>query len=239
MQRRKYLAAIGSLAAGGAAMMGTGAFDGVAAERPVSVGLKGDAAANLQLDPISENAFYRRGQLELSFTDLNTNARNRFQDVFRIQNTNDEPIGIFIDDGNLTAGQQALQPLEGTLIPNTTGQDSYTTDNGKSISESSGSPAFGYVGIFDEDEPNGDPSPYTGPSALPNSYAADPRDSDEKQDGQPFSPSNGSVIASGSTLTPDFAFFTNDVSPANVNVPESKIVIYAFTEDYVAGGNGP
>jgi hypothetical protein len=239
MQRRKYLAALGSLAAGGAAIGGTGAFDGVAADRTVSVDLKGDANANLVLDPISDYAFYNNGQLELAFNDLNANARNRFHDVFRVENTNDEPIGIFIDNGNRTAGQQALQPLEGTLSPNTSGHPQYTTDSGDTIPAASGSPAFGYTGIYDEDEPNGEPSPYTGPDALPNSYAADPRDSDESQDGQSFSPSNGSVIASGGTLTPDFAFFTNDVNPSNVNVPDSKIVIYAFTEDYVASGLGP
>jgi hypothetical protein len=239
MHRRKFLVGMGSLAAAGAAAIGTGAYDGVAADRTVSVDLKGDGTANLVLDPISDHAQYVNGQLELMFNNLNANAKNRFHDVFRIENTNSEPVGIFIDNGNRTAGQQAQQPLEGTLSPNTSGHPQYTTDNGTTITAASGSPAFGFTGIYDEDEPNGEASPYTGPDDLPNSYAADPRDSDEAQDGQAFSPSNGSVIAPGNSLTPDFAFFTNDVKPSNVNVPDSKIVVYAFTEDYVASGLGP
>ncbi|MEA5407815.1 hypothetical protein VB773_09725 [Haloarculaceae archaeon H-GB2-1] len=239
MQRRKFLVGMGSLAAGGAAAMGTGAYDGVAAKRTVSVDLKGDAAANLVLDPTSEQAFYNNGQLELAFDDLNANARNRFHDVFTIENTKSEPVGIFIDNGNRTAGQQALQPLEGTLYPNTVGHPEYTTDDGTTIPSESGSPAFSYHGIYDEDEPNGEASPFTGPDDLPNSYSADPRDSDEAQDGQSFSPGNGSVIGSGGKLSPDFAFFTNDVNPSNVSVPDSTIVVYAFTEDYVASGLGP
>jgi hypothetical protein len=239
MQRRKFLLGAGSLAAAGAAAVGTGAFDGVAAERSVNVGLKGDAAANLVLEPTSEYAAYNNGQLELTFDSLNANARNRFHDVFKIKNTNSEPVGIFIDNGNQTAGQQAQQPLEGTLSPNTSGHPAYTTDGGDQIPAASGSPAFGYTGIYDEDEPNGDPSPYTGVEALPNSYSADPRDSDDSGDGQTFSPSNGSVIASGKSLSPDFAFFTKDVDPSNVTIPESSIFVYAFTEDYVASGLGP
>jgi hypothetical protein len=216
----------------------------VAAERTVSVDLKGDGSANLVLDAISDYAFYNNGQLELAFNNLNANARNRFHDVFRIENTNDEPIGIFIDNGNNTAGQQALQELEGTLYPNTVGHPAYTTDSGASIpaengAQANGTDVFSYHGIYDEDEPDGEPSPYTGPDALPNSYDADPRDSDEAQDGQSFSPGNGSVIGSGGTLTPDFAFFTNDVEPSAVSIPDSTIVIYAFTEDYVASGLGP
>ena len=47
MQRRKYLAAIGSMAAAGAAGMGTGAFTQVSANRGVQVNLAGDSNALL------------------------------------------------------------------------------------------------------------------------------------------------------------------------------------------------
>jgi hypothetical protein len=49
MRRRKLLAGIGSLAAGGAALMGTGAFTQVSARRGVKVNLAGDTNALLGL----------------------------------------------------------------------------------------------------------------------------------------------------------------------------------------------
>jgi hypothetical protein len=58
MRRRKYLAAVGSLAAGGAAMMGTGAFTSTQADRTLVVETAGDADAFLSLEaqPNSPNA---------------------------------------------------------------------------------------------------------------------------------------------------------------------------------------
>jgi hypothetical protein len=50
MRRRKYLAAVGSLAAGGAAMMGTGAFSTVEAERTMTVDTASDAGALLGIE---------------------------------------------------------------------------------------------------------------------------------------------------------------------------------------------
>jgi hypothetical protein len=49
MQRRKLIAAVGSLAAGGAATVGTGAFTTVQADRTVEVEVAGDADAYLRL----------------------------------------------------------------------------------------------------------------------------------------------------------------------------------------------
>jgi hypothetical protein len=58
MQRRKLLAAMGSIAAGGAAAMGTGAFTSVSADRSLEVEVAGDASAFLALkpQPNSDNA---------------------------------------------------------------------------------------------------------------------------------------------------------------------------------------
>jgi hypothetical protein len=49
MQRRKFVVGIGSLAAGGAAAMGTGAFTSVTASRNVDVAVANDSAAYLGL----------------------------------------------------------------------------------------------------------------------------------------------------------------------------------------------
>lgn len=49
MQRRKFIIGMGALTAGGAAAVGTGAFDSVEAERTVQVHVAGDADAYLGL----------------------------------------------------------------------------------------------------------------------------------------------------------------------------------------------
>ncbi|MFC7069038.1 hypothetical protein [Halobaculum lipolyticum] len=51
MQRRKFLAAMGTAAAGTAGAMGTGAFTSVSANRGITVEVAGDASAFLSLEP--------------------------------------------------------------------------------------------------------------------------------------------------------------------------------------------
>lgn len=55
MERRKFMLGIGSLAAGGAAAMGTGAFTTVKANRDITVKAAGDASAFLQIKKAEEN----------------------------------------------------------------------------------------------------------------------------------------------------------------------------------------
>ncbi|QLD86563.1 hypothetical protein HWV23_12765 [Natronomonas halophila] len=57
MERRKFLIGMGSLAAGSAAVMGTGAFESVQAERAVNVNVEGDAGAYLRLDANDDSEF--------------------------------------------------------------------------------------------------------------------------------------------------------------------------------------
>jgi hypothetical protein len=56
MQRRKFLLGAGSLAAAGAAAMGTGAFTSVSADRSLTVKTAGDASAYLSLKPQPNSA---------------------------------------------------------------------------------------------------------------------------------------------------------------------------------------
>jgi hypothetical protein len=114
MQRRKYLAAIGSLAAGGAAAMGTGAFEGayVNAERNLTVDTSDDSEAILGLVPTSEYASYEstsgRGgaeggdlsakKLRVDINDLNVDADTRLDDVFRVRNNSQSEIKLLISD---------------------------------------------------------------------------------------------------------------------------------------------
>ncbi|HKL28377.1 MAG TPA: hypothetical protein VJ898_03820, partial [Natrialbaceae archaeon] len=53
MDRRKFLVGMGSLAAGGAAVMGTGAFNSTDIRREVSVNVADDNQAYVSFDPTS------------------------------------------------------------------------------------------------------------------------------------------------------------------------------------------
>jgi hypothetical protein len=80
MQRRKYLAAVGSLAAAGAAGLGTGAFTSVQADRAMAIEVSGDAQAYLALtkgpnvDVANDVVDTSGDQVKLNFDGSNTQA---------------------------------------------------------------------------------------------------------------------------------------------------------------------
>ena len=104
MQRRKFLVGMGSLAAGGAAAVGSSAFSLVSAGRSVQVNVAGDRSAYLGFDPsISEYASLNSSdQLTLQFNGandqvgegLNDNANSLFQNIFKIENNATDTISI-------------------------------------------------------------------------------------------------------------------------------------------------
>jgi len=108
MQRRNLLIGMGSLAAGGAATIGTGAFTSVAAGRNVSVSVAGDADAYLGIEAgDSPHAQMDGGTLGLNFDGseasgdgLNTDAFTKFNKLFSIQNNGPERIAVWLDDGD-------------------------------------------------------------------------------------------------------------------------------------------
>jgi hypothetical protein len=117
MQRRKYLAAIGSLAAGGAAVMGTGAFTSVSADRSVSVAVADDADALLAIEPTDgPNAAYANGSgdaLEINIDDatsgvngegLNDDSRTIIRDIFKIRNQGTQDVYVFIENEDIPDG---------------------------------------------------------------------------------------------------------------------------------------
>jgi len=111
MQRRKFIAGVGSLAAGAAAVTGTGAFTSVQAERSVSVNVASDPNAYLALKPIGDRASTDTdGELQLDFSSSNTgsqglnqNARTAFTDLFQIRNQGDNPvyIGVGLEESDV------------------------------------------------------------------------------------------------------------------------------------------
>ncbi len=104
MQRRKFIASIGSVAAGAAAVTGTGAFTSVTANRDVEVSVADDSEAFLRIrkatdgqDNVTPNAeeyvTIDNGQVGLDFTStdsgasgLNKGATTIFDNLLRIEN---------------------------------------------------------------------------------------------------------------------------------------------------------
>jgi len=120
MQRRKFLIGLGSLAAGSAAVMGTGAVSSSEIDRTATGEIVGDANAYVRLVPYGENSEFARtngnGQLTLAFDDggpnaplnnqgpstgegLNADSVTYFDGVFSISANDDgDPFDVWIED---------------------------------------------------------------------------------------------------------------------------------------------
>jgi hypothetical protein len=143
MDRRKFLTAMGSLAAGSAAALGTGAFTSVTAERDATVKVAGDGQAYIKLvpgndngtpsNPSGPNAAYADynddGELELNFDDMasgvggdgaNPNAVTDVDEVFYIANQGTQDVGVWIED----SGSDAVTFYAHNRHPNNGGSES-------------------------------------------------------------------------------------------------------------------
>ena len=103
LSRRNILISLGGIAAGGGAVVGTGAFSSVQAERTVSVETAGDASALLTLEPTDKpNGEYAEltsgGVLEVTLDAVNMNAVTTVRDVFRVTNNGSQPVFVYIED---------------------------------------------------------------------------------------------------------------------------------------------
>ncbi|UWG49266.1 DUF1102 family protein (plasmid) [Halalkaliarchaeum sp. AArc-CO] len=109
MERRKFVIGLGSLAAGGAAAMGSGAFSMATVQRDVTVQTTGDANAVVGLYPIEggtgdnntntdgsdgDYAEISNRTLEVTLDELNKDADFTFQDVFTIVNEGTETVNL-------------------------------------------------------------------------------------------------------------------------------------------------
>jgi hypothetical protein len=106
MDRRKFLIGMGSLAAGGAAAMGTGAYDQVSAERQISVSVAKDNNAYLALDPSGSPYASLNGDGEVVVdisnngnggAGINPNGTTILLDVFEVQNQGPEPVIAYVN----------------------------------------------------------------------------------------------------------------------------------------------
>ena len=115
MNRRKFLIGAGSLAAGSAAAMGTGAFTSVEADRTVTVSTAEDNNALLRLEATGDNAnsayaTTNNGEISIDLGSLtgaeqgggvNQNSTTRIFDIFTIQNQGTQPAIVYAQPSSL------------------------------------------------------------------------------------------------------------------------------------------
>ena len=132
MERRKFLIGVGSTAVGTSALVGSGAFTSVEAERAATVETAPDSAAYLRLaeHPNSPNAAYANedgmGRIELDLSasnadvaghGVNPDAVTQIDDVFVVENQGTQAVDVSFtgtgdhvdfqfDGSNITVGEQ-------------------------------------------------------------------------------------------------------------------------------------
>lgn len=114
MERRKFLLGAGSAAVGASAIVGSGAFSSVQADRALNLNVVTDDDAYLTLMPsgcpngayadLNAGAPHDQGRLSLVFDSLNSKAENYFDNVFKVQNEGTQQVffsGIYGGDGSI------------------------------------------------------------------------------------------------------------------------------------------
>jgi hypothetical protein len=116
VKRRKMLLGLGSLAAGGAAAMGTGAFTSTEANRSMYISRADDSQAFLQLTactgPNGDFVYDYGDDLEVDISGddwtgvtgegVNSMAITQFDCVFKIANQGTQEVEVAIDDSNIS-----------------------------------------------------------------------------------------------------------------------------------------
>ena len=138
MQRRNFLIGAAGTAIGGSALVGSGAFTSVTAERDVEVAVADDANAFLRLEAVEDSpnadAFVEEGDgtiaIDITETEddggetlgegLNPNAETVIDDLFVIQNQGTQEIEVEIDE--------EFDPIEANVLE-VEGSESADTDD--------------------------------------------------------------------------------------------------------------
>lgn len=132
MNRRNVLIGLGATAAGGGAVLGSGAFSQVEADRTVTLNTAGDGGALLQFSVDdsynglgSGSATGTQGEavIEMNLEQINDDAVTTFEGALTITNDGSNPVDVTIDTTNLDGI---------TFSPTNASLD--TTDTGNSVS---------------------------------------------------------------------------------------------------------
>jgi len=156
MQRRDFVVGMGALASGSAAVLGSGAFSSVTAERSVSVQVRSDSNAYLGISGYPDYTEETNGTLEINFdgngqaSGINGNATTEFTDVLQITNqgTDDALVWINLNDLNSQIGS-VPGTGDGEYVTSYLSMDNY--GNGMDAGDGTGngtSGGAGAAGVF-------------------------------------------------------------------------------------------
>lgn len=104
LSRRNLLIGAGGIVAASGALVGTGAFTTVQAERTVSVETSGDQDALLALEPTSEPNGQEYAEinnddlLEVDIPDVNLDAVTHIDNVFQVTNNGTQPVALYFQE---------------------------------------------------------------------------------------------------------------------------------------------
>lgn len=144
VKRRKMLLGLGSLAAGGAAAMGTGAFTSVSADRGINVQTASDSTAFLSIEPEdtpngNEYVSTTSGKVNLDFSStdygsgINKNSTTIFDNLLQITNQGTQEVIVGYTHPASPNGGFALYHEEPNLdkLENPDDDGTGPTDNGQ------------------------------------------------------------------------------------------------------------
>lgn len=115
MQRRKFLVGLGSLAAGGAAAMGTGAFSRLEADRDISVEVVSDANAFLgveQAAATSDSNYNGGNEPYVESQGSPSKIALNFDDPSGVSGSGISDRGLWVFEHLLTISNQGTQPVQ-------------------------------------------------------------------------------------------------------------------------------
>jgi hypothetical protein len=139
LTRRNALIGLGSLVAGSGALVGTGAFSSVEADRTVSVSSAADANAQLGINLTGDLAGTNNDtiQFALSSNGVNLDAKTRFNDVLTITNNGTNAVDVDIQDPSdksmVNGSTSASTTTDLTFEPATNGNENGVSKDGGTV----------------------------------------------------------------------------------------------------------
>jgi hypothetical protein len=240
MQRRKYLAALGSLAAGGATLVGTGAVETISTDRQLAVDVAGDASAYLGINANDDSQFVNVGSnnklISLDFstdssnggTGVNNEGSTEVRPAFHLSNQSDRALYVAVNN-----------PLQNDDISTTQNNTTGFTGGGVSVpagidfqfAASTAAPQFnsnevGLIGRDDAPSPGNNYGTPSDPSTIAlDAGASFPYNYIELDD-------TGYIgIPPGNSVPITVRVVTDGFDVANSSVPNTRFLIQATTDE--------
>lgn len=137
--RRNALIAMAVVVMSSGALVGTGAFSSVEADRTVNVNTAGDDSALLQITEgqgASSSEIYATAgnQVSLNQSSLNADANTTFEQAVNVTNTGSENVTLYIDDADAGIGEQlVIKENGGSSIVGTSTTDGVSLPAGQTV----------------------------------------------------------------------------------------------------------